>query len=252
MKKWTETVTFSAMAILEIRNLYVSVGGTPILKGVDLALEEGKVHALMGPNGSGKSTLAFAVAGHPAYRIEQGKILLSGVDITRLPANERAKKGLFLAFQYPPEVEGVRLREFMRLACGGQGTGFCEFKEAFPQAAKRLAMEELADRELNVGFSGGEKKRSELLQAYILRPKVALLDEPDSGVDVDAVKLIADVIRELVRNGTAVLIITHYPRILEHVPPSRVFVLEDGRISQAGGPELAHVIEARGFKAVRR
>lgn len=113
-------------------------------------------------------------------------------------------------------------------------------------------MEELADRELNVGFSGGEKKRSELLQAYILRPKVALLDEPDSGVDVDAVKLIADVIRELVRNGTAVLIITHYPRILEHVPPSRVFVLEDGRISQAGGPELAHVIEARGFKAVRR
>jgi len=252
LKKWTETVTFFAMAILEIRDLYVSVGGTQILKGVELALEEGKVHALMGPNGSGKSTLAFAVAGHPTYRIERGKILLSGVDITHLPPNERAKKGLFLAFQYPPEVEGVRLREFMRIACDGQGTGFCEFKDAYPQAAKRLAMEELADRELNVGFSGGEKKRSELLQAWLLKPKVALLDEPDSGVDVDAVRLIADAIRELAESGTAVLIITHYPRILEHVPPTRVFVLENGRISQVGGPELAQAIEAGGFKAVRR
>jgi len=240
------------MAILETRDLYVSVGGTPILKGVDLALEQGKVHALMGPNGSGKSTLAFAVAGHPAYRIERGKILLSGVDITHLPANERAKKGLFLALQYPPEVEGVRLREFMRLACGDQGHGFCEFREAYPKAVKSLSLEELADRELNVGFSGGEKKRAELMQAWLLRPKVALLDEPDSGVDVDAVKVIARAIRELADSGTAVLVITHYPRILEHVPPARVFVLEDGRISQVGGPELAHAIEARGFKAVRR
>lgn len=241
-----------AMAILETKDLHVSVGGRPILKGVDLALEAGQVHALMGPNGSGKSTLAFALAGHPDYKVERGRILLAGEEITDLPPNERAKKGLFLAFQYPPEVEGVRLREFMRLACGDHGHGFCEFQELYPRAVNRLAMEELADRELNVGFSGGEKKRSELLQAWILRPKVALLDEPDSGVDVDAVRVIAQAIRELADSGTAVLIITHYPRILEHVPPARVFVLEGGRIAQEGGPELARAIEAGGFKAVRR
>ena len=240
------------MAILETHDLHVSVAGQPILRGVSLALEKGKVHALMGPNGSGKSTLAFALAGHPAYRVDRGKIILAGENITDLPPHERAKKGLFLAFQYPPEVEGVRLREFMRLACGDQGHGFCEFRDLYPRALKRLAMEELGDRELNVGFSGGEKKRSELLQAWLLKPKVALLDEPDSGVDVDAVRLIADAIRELAESGAAVLIITHYPRILEHVAPARVFVLEEGRISQEGGPELAQAIEAGGFKAVRR
>ena len=241
-----------AMAILEIKDLYVSVEGEPILQGVNLALEEGKVHALMGPNGSGKSTLAFALAGHPNYRITQGRILLAGEDITHLSPDQRAKKGLFLAFQYPPEVEGVRLREFMRLACGDQGHGFCEFKDLYPQAVRRLHMEDLANRELNVGFSGGEKKRSEILQAWLLRPKVALLDEPDSGVDVDAIKVIARAIRELAEAGTAVLVITHYPRILEHVPPARVFVLEGGRITQDGGPELARAIEAGGFKAVQR
>ena len=240
------------MPILKIKDLHVSVEGQPILKGVSLALEEGKIHALMGPNGSGKSTLAFALAGHPDYRVERGRVLLSGEDITHLPPDQRAKMGLFLAFQYPPEVEGVRLREFMRLACGDQGHGFCEFQEAYPKAVRRLSLEELADRELNVGFSGGEKKRAELLQVWLLRPRVALLDEPDSGVDVDAVKVIARAIRELAEAGTTVLIITHYPRILEHVPPARVFVLQEGRIVQAGGPELARTIEAEGFKAVQR
>lgn len=241
-----------AMAILEIQDLHVSVEGQPILKGVELALEEGKVHALMGPNGSGKSTLAFALAGHPDYRITRGRVLLAGEDITHLPPDQRAKKGLFLAFQYPPEVEGVKLREFMRLACGDQGHGFCEFQELYPKAIKHLSMDELADRELNVGFSGGEKKRAELLQAWILRPKVALLDEPDSGVDVDALKVIARAIRGLAEAGTTVLIITHYPRILEHIPPARVFVLNEGRITHTGGPELAQAIEAEGFKVVQR
>jgi len=240
-----------AMAMLQIEDLHVSVEGQPILRGVNLSLEAGKVHALMGPNGSGKSTLALALAGHPDYRIERGRVVLAGEDITRLAPDERAKKGLFLAFQYPPEVEGVRLREFMRLACGDHGHGFCEFRDLYPQAVQRLHMEDLAERELNVGFSGGEKKRAELLQAWLLRPKVALLDEPDSGVDVDAVKVIARTMRELASSGTAVLVITHYPRILEHVPPARVFVLEEGRITQEGGPELARAIEARGFKAVR-
>lgn len=237
------------MAILHTEDLHVSVAGQPILRGVDLALEEGKVHALMGPNGSGKSTLAFALAGHPEYRIERGRILLGGEDITQLSPDERAKKGLFLAFQYPPEVEGVKLREFIRLA---RGDGKADFQGAFSHALECLGMGELGGRELNVGFSGGEKKRSELLQACLLRPKVALLDEPDSGVDVDALRLIARCILDLESRGTAVLIITHYPRILEHVPPARVFVLEGGRIVREGGPELAQTIEAKGYEVVRR
>jgi len=243
--------SISAMAVvLKVEDLNVTVGGKTILQGVNLALEEGQVHALMGPNGSGKSTLAFALAGHPDYQIQRGKILLAGEDITHLPPDERAKKGLLLAFQYPPEIEGVKLREFMRLACGDQGHGFCEFRELFPRAVERLALGDLAERELNVGFSGGEKKRAELMQAWLLRPKVAILDEPDSGVDVDAVRIIASAIQELADWGTAVLIVTHYPRILEHVPPARVFVLQEGRIAQEGGPELARAIELEGFRAV--
>lgn len=239
-----------AMAMLEVQNLDVTVGGKTILRDVNLTLEGGQVHALMGPNGSGKSTLAFALVGHPDYHIQRGRILLAGEDITHLSPDERAKKGLLLAFQYPPEVEGVKLREFMRLACGDQGHGFCEFRELYPRAVNRLELGELAERDLNVGFSGGEKKRAELMQVWLLRPKVAILDEPDSGVDVDAVRIIASVIQELADWGTAVLIVTHYPRILEHVPPARVFVLQEGRVAQQGGPELARAIELGGFKAV--
>ncbi|MGY4707345.1 Fe-S cluster assembly ATPase SufC [Candidatus Bipolaricaulota sp. J31] len=240
-----------AMAILEVADLVVSVGGKRILNGVTLSLEEGKVYALMGPNGSGKSTLAFAIAGHPDYVVESGRILLAGEDITGLPAYERARRGLFLGFQYPPEVEGVKLQEFLRLAAANCQEPFCEFQKLYRDALKYLDMEDLGDRELNVGFSGGEKKRSELLQMRVLRPKVALLDEPDSGVDVDALRLIASGIEDAARSGTAVLLITHYPRILEHLPPAKVFVLDEGRIVREDGPELAWEIERAGYGAVR-
>ncbi len=232
-------------------DLVVSVEGKRILNGISFALEEGRIHVLMGPNGSGKSTLAFAIAGHPDYVIESGRILLAGEDITALPAYERARKGLFLGFQYPPEVEGVKLREFLRLAAAHCQEPFCEFQKVFQESLVYFRMEELGNRELNVGFSGGEKKRAELLQMRVLRPRVALLDEPDSGVDVDALRLIAAGIEEAARSGTAVLLITHYPRILEHLPPAKVFVLDGGRIVREGGPELAREIERTGYEAVR-
>lgn len=239
------------MPVLAVEDLHVSVGGTPVLRGVTLSLAPGQVHALMGPNGSGKSTLAFTLAGGPGYAVTGGRVSLDGEDLLALAPFERARKGLFLAFQYPPEIEGVSLREFLRLACAERGQGFCEFQKSYPQAVSRLRMEAFDSRELNVGFSGGEKKRAELLQLYLLKPKVALLDEPDSGVDVDALRLIAGAIRDLAAGGAAVLIITHYPRILDHVPPSDVFVLDRGRIVERGGPELAQRIGEEGFEAVR-
>ncbi len=239
------------MPVLEVKDLKVSVGDREILKGVSFSLERGRIHALMGPNGSGKSTLAFALAGHPDYRITGGRIILNGEDITALPPHERARKGLFLGFQYPPEVEGVRLREFLRLAAMECREPFCEFQKLYQDALDRLRMKYLGDRELNVGFSGGEKKRAELLQMLVLRPKVALLDEPDSGVDVDGLRVIAARIEEAARQGTAVLLITHYPRLLEFLPLKKVFVLRDGRIVKEDGPELAWEIERAGYEAVR-
>ena len=239
------------MPVLVVDDLHVSVEGKPILQGVDLALEPGRVHALMGPNGSGKSTLALSLAGGPGYEVTGGRARLEGEDRLSLPPFERARRGLFLAVQYPPEIEGVSLREFLRLACAERGQGFCEFQRNYPQAIARLRMEAFDGRELNVGFSGGEKKRAELLQLYLLKPKVALLDEPDSGVDVDALRLIAGAIRDLADGGAAVLIITHYPRILDHVPPAEVFILDGGRIVERGGPELARRIGEEGFEVVR-
>lgn len=239
------------MPIFTVRDLHVQVENRLILRGVDLDLEPGQIHVLMGPNGSGKSTLALALAGHPAYRVVRGQALLDGRDLLSLSPHERARAGLFVAFQYPPEVEGVKLRELLRLACAERGQGFCEFQEKFPQALSRLRLEDFRDRELNVGFSGGEKKRAELLQLYLLRPKVALLDEPDSGVDVDALRLIAEVIEEMAAAGTAVLLITHYPRLLAYLPPAAVFVLGEGQVMEQGGPELAWQIEEIGFGGVR-
>lgn len=240
------------MPVLTVRDLHVLVGDKPVLRGVDLDLDPGQIHALMGPNGSGKSTLALALAGHPAYTVVRGQAILDGQDLLALPPHERARAGLFLAFQQPPEVEGVKLREFLRVACAARGKGFCEFQKAFPQALARLRLTDFRDRELHVGFSGGEKKRAELLQLYLLRPKVALLDEPDSGVDVDALKLIAEVVQEMAEWGTTVLLITHYPRLLEHVRPAEVFVLLDGKIVEHGGPDLAYKIGEKGFAGVRR
>lgn len=240
------------MKVLEVRDLTVSVEGKKILNGVAFSLEKGKIHVLMGPNGSGKSTLAFALAGHPDYTIESGKIVLNGEDITRLPPHERARRGLFLGFQYPPEVEGVKLREFLRLAAANCREPFCEFQKLFLESLAYFRMDELGERELNVGFSGGEKKRSELLQMRVLRPKVALLDEPDSGVDVDGLRLIAAGVEEAARLGTAVFLITHYPRILEFLPVFKVFVLDEGCIVKEGGSELAWQIERTGYEAVKR
>lgn len=240
------------MSVLTVRDLHVRVAGKLVLRGVDLDLEPGQIHALMGPNGSGKTTLVLALAGHPAYEVIRGQALLDGRDLLALPPHERARAGLFLAFQNPPEVEGVRLREFLRLACSARGLGFCEFQRSFPQALARLRMEEFHNRELNLGFSGGEKKRAELMQLYLLRPRVALLDEPDSGVDVDALRLIAEVIAEMAEAGTAVLVITHYPRLFSHLSPAKVFVLWQGKIAEEGGPELAWKIEESGFEVVRK
>lgn len=240
------------MAIMVVQDLHVQVEGNLVLRGVDFELAPGRIHALMGPNGSGKTTLALALAGHPAYEVVRGRATLDGCDLLSLPPHERARAGLFVAFQRPAEVEGVRLREFLRLACAERGKGFCEFQRAFPQALARLRMEEFADRELNVGFSGGEQKRGELLQLYLLQPRVAILDEPDSGVDVDSLKLIAEVIQEIAERGSAVLLITHYPRLLEYLPLAEVFVLLDGRIVERGGPELAWAVGKEGFEVVRR
>lgn len=236
--------------IFTVRDLHVQVEDRLILRGVDLGLEAGQIHVLMGPNGSGKSTLALALAGHPAYRVVRGQAFLDGQDLLTLSPHERARAGLFVAFQYPPEVEGVKLREFLRLACAERGQGFCEFQKQFPKALSRLRLQDFRNRELNVGFSGGEKKRAELLHLYSLRPKVALLDEPDSGVDVDALHLIAGVIGEMAALGTAILLITHYPRLLAYLPPAAVFVLREGRVVEQGGPELAWQIEEIGFGGV--
>ncbi|MGC9530183.1 MAG: Fe-S cluster assembly ATPase SufC [Candidatus Bipolaricaulaceae bacterium] len=235
------------MDSLRLEDLAVSVNDRPILTGVDLALQQGRIYALMGPNGSGKSTLALAVAGHPAYRVEGGRILLEGEEITHLPAHQRARRGLLLAHQYPPAVPGVRLAQLVRTARAGRGLPAGELEELLPAALRRLAAAELAERELNVGFSGGEKKRAELMQVVALRPQVALLDEPDSGVDVDALQVMAAAIRQLAAAGTSVLVITHYPRILDRLPLAEVFVLGGGRIKRRGGPEVARAIEAQGF-----
>jgi Fe-S cluster assembly ATP-binding protein len=239
------------MSVLEVRDLHVQVGDKLILQRVTFSLERGKIHALMGPNGSGKSSLALALAGHADYKVVRGEARLDGQDLFALPPHERARAGLLLAFQYPPEVEGVKLREFLRLACGARGLGFCEFQKHFPQALARLSLTDFRDRELNVGFSGGEKKRTELLQLHLLRPKVAILDEPDSGVDVDALRLIAGVIEEMAEWGTTILLISHYPRLLELLPVFRVHVLLGGTIVEEGGPELARRIEEEGFEGVR-
>lgn len=239
------------MPILEVQDLHVQVGGRLILRGVDLALRPEEVAVLMGPNGSGKTSLALALAGHPEYQVVRGRAILDGQDLLSMRPHERARAGLGLAFQHPPEVEGVKLRELLRLACGERGQGFCEFQKIFPQALLRLRLTGFRDRELNVGFSGGEKKRAELLQLYVLRPKVALLDEPDSGVDVDGLRLIAEVIGEMAGRGASVLLISHYPRLLELLPVAQVFVLLDGWIAERGGPELATRISAQGFEVVR-
>jgi len=249
------------MALLELKNLHVALeNGTPIVKGVDLAVGSNEVHAVMGPNGSGKSTLAYALMGHPAYEITEGQILFDGEDVTELAADERAQRGLFLAFQYPHSVPGVTVTSFLRSAinairkarAGGQDDPIPipEFRKEMLGQMERLRIpRELAQRYLNDGFSGGEKKRVEILQMAMLQPRIAVLDETDSGLDIDALRTIADGVQELVGPEMGALVITHYQRILNHITPDFVHVFVGGRIVEEGGPELAHKLEAEGYKA---
>ena len=249
------------MALLELKNLHVALeDGTEIVKGVDLAIDTDQVHAIMGPNGSGKSTLAYAIAGHPAYEITEGQILLDGDDVTELEADERAQRGLFLAFQYPHAIPGVTVTSFLRSAINAirkARNGGVEDPVPVPEFRKSLLAEmdrlkvsrELASRYLNDGFSGGEKKRVEILQMAMLKPRIAVLDETDSGLDIDALRVVANGVQALVGPDMGALVITHYQRILDHITPDFVHVFVDGRIVEEGGPELAHKLEAKGYDA---
>src|SRR2546421_5785666 len=249
------------MALLELKNLHVALEdrSTEIVKGVDLSVDMNQVHAVMGPNGSGKSTLAYALMGHPGYAITEGQILFDGEDVTELAADERAQRGLFLAFQYPHAVPGVTVTSFLRSAINAirkaragedDPVPIPEFRDELFAAMERLRIpRELAQRYLNQGFSGGEKKRIEILQMAMLKPRIAVLDETDSGLDIDALRVIADGVQALVGPEMGTLVITHYQRILNHIKPDFVHVFVDGRIVEEGGPELAHKLEAKGYKA---
>jgi Fe-S cluster assembly ATP-binding protein len=249
------------LAVLELKNLHVALeDGTEIVKGVDLRVASDEVHAVMGPNGSGKSTLAYAIAGHPAYEITEGQILLDGDDVTELPADERAQRGLFLAFQYPHAIPGVTVTSFLRSAINAirkaRNSGaenpipVKQFRTDMLAAMDRLKVpRELAQRYLNDGFSGGEKKRVEILQMAMLKPRIAVLDETDSGLDIDALKIVAQGVQDLVGPEMGALVITHYQRILNYIEPDFVHVFVDGRIVEEGGPELAHKLEAHGYEA---
>jgi Fe-S cluster assembly ATP-binding protein len=248
------------LALLELKNLHVALeDGTEIVRGVDLAVDPNEVHAVMGPNGSGKSTLAYALMGHPAYQITEGDVLLDGESILELEADERAQRGLFLAFQYPHAVPGVTVTSFLRSAInsirkaknGGEDDPIPipEFrKEIFAQMDRLKVSRELASRYLNDGFSGGEKKRVEILQMAMLKPRIAVLDETDSGLDIDALRVVAGGVKELVGPEMGALVITHYQRILDYITPDFVHVFIDGRIVEEGGPELAHKLEAEGYE----
>jgi Fe-S cluster assembly ATP-binding protein len=249
------------LALLELKDLHVALeDGTEIVKGVDLAVDPGEIHAVMGPNGSGKSTLAYALMGHPAYEITEGDVLFGGRDLLECGADERAQLGLFLAFQYPHAIPGVTVTSFLRSAlnslrkarAGGDEdpVPIPEFRKELLAAMERLKIpKELAQRYLNDGFSGGEKKRVEILQMAMLKPTIAVLDETDSGLDIDALKIVARGVRELVGPEMGAVVITHYQRILNHIQPDYVHVFVDGRIVEEGGPELAHKLEAEGYEA---
>lgn len=235
----------------KIQNFRVLVDGREIIKDVSLEIGKGEIHALMGPNGSGKSTLAYALMGHPGYKVEGGSLKFEGRDLLKLKPEKRAQLGLFLGFQYPLEVAGVSVFNFLKTASESLGKKIPP-KELLSVIKGKLSNLKLGtdfiSRSLNEGFSGGEKKRSEVLQALVLKPKIAIFDEPDSGLDIDGVRKIAEAIQDLARDGTGVLLITHYQRILNYVPPHFVHVMVGGRIVESGGPELAQKLEERGYE----
>lgn len=239
--------------ILEIKNLRAGIEGKEILKGVDLNIEKGKIHAIMGPNGSGKSTLSLVLMGHPKYEVKKGSVLFEGKNVLEMNTTERAKSGIFLGFQYPSEVQGIKMTTFLRNssnALNGKGTvSILKFKESLKKKMEKLKIDEkMASRSLNEGFSGGEKKRSEILQMSVLQPKLAVLDEPDSGLDIDALKLVAEQINEAAKQGTSVVLITHYERILQYVKPDYVHVFMGGKVMLSGGKELAQELEKKGYE----
>ena len=243
------------MALLEVKNLHVEVDGNQILNGLDLVVENGSVHAIMGPNGSGKSTLAYVLAGKDAYVVTQGQVLLDGKDILALPPDERAAKGLFLAFQYPLEIPGVATMTFLRTALNAQRKRRGEAELLVPDFIKRVREvagklgieQEMLRRGVNVGFSGGEKKRNEILQMALLEPRLCVLDETDSGLDIDALKVVSDGVNRLRSPERGFVVITHYQRLLDYIVPDVVHVLSQGRIVRTGGKELALELEAKGY-----
>jgi len=244
------------MTTLEIKDLHVSVetkeGAKPILRGVDLTIRSGETHAIMGPNGSGKSTLAYSIAGHPKYEITSGSVLLDGEDVLEMSVDERARAGMFLAMQYPVEVPGVSVSNFLRTAktaIDGQAPALRHWVKDMRTAMENLRIDPaFAERNVNEGFSGGEKKRHEILQMELLKPKIAILDETDSGLDVDALRIVSEGVNRVRENtDVGVMLITHYTRILRYIKPDFVHVFVDGRIAEEGGPELAERLEAEGY-----
>jgi Fe-S cluster assembly ATP-binding protein len=245
------------MPDLIIRNLHASIDGAEILKGVDLELSKGEVHAIMGPNGSGKSTLAHVLMGHPAYEVTEGEVIFKGEQVLELEPDERARLGLFLAFQYPSAIPGVTVANFLRLAVNAGRRGpdgeenpvrIPEFRAMLQENMDALKIDRsMTSRYLNDGFSGGEKKRMEMLQMAMLRPEMAILDETDSGLDIDALRIVSDGVNSLVGPEMGALVITHYSRLLKYIQPHHIHVLVDGRIVRSGGPELADELEREGY-----
>ncbi|MEX0984798.1 MAG: Fe-S cluster assembly ATPase SufC [Actinomycetota bacterium] len=243
-------------ASLEVRGLTADVEGKHILRGIDLTVRQGEIHALMGPNGSGKSTLSNVIMGRPGYTITGGEVMYNGEDITKLTTDERAKRGLFLAMQYPTEIPGVSVVNFLRTAyqsIKGDQISALAFRKHMKSQMDRLGIEDaMVQRYVNHGFSGGEKKRNEILQLAVLEPQIALLDETDSGLDIDSLKLVAESVNELVGPELGVLIITHYQRMLNYITPQHVHVMLSGKIVKSGGPEIAHELEDKGYEGIRK
>ena len=249
------------MSELVIKNLHVNIEGKEILKGLDLTVKQGEIHAIMGPNGTGKSTLAYTLMGHPNYEVTSGEAWFKGENIFEMDADERSRLGLFLAFQYPVAIPGVTVANFLRSAINSRrraenpddkGMPIPEFRKVLKEQMSLLKMDHtFAGRYLNDGFSGGEKKRAEILQMATLKPEIAILDETDSGLDIDALRIVADGVNALTGPEMGVLVITHYQRLLDYIKPNFVHIMYDGRIVESGGPELALQLEAQGYDWVR-
>lgn len=249
------------MSQLEIKNLHVSIEGKEILKGLDLTVEQGKVHAIMGPNGTGKSTLAYTLMGHPSYEVTEGEVIFKGQNVLELEPDERSRLGIFLAFQYPVAIPGVTVANFLRTAINSRrravnpddkGMPIPEFRKLLKEKMAMLKVDQtFAGRYLNDGFSGGEKKRAEILQMATLQPEIAILDETDSGLDIDALRIVSEGVNTLLNENLGVLVITHYQRLLNYIKPDYVHVMLGGKIVESGGPDLALHLEEKGYDWVR-